>query len=213
MLSKLFGSQARVKILKVFLLNPHKKFYIRQLGRDLKLQVNSVRRELENLEKFGLLSSSLSKEEPERTAEEKEEDKAEISSNRQEKKYYQTRADFVLFEEIKALIVKAQVLYERDFSEKIKKLGNVKLFVLTGLFVNQPLAPTDMLVVGRFGNKAALHKVIKDLEKDLGREINFTVMDPREYKYRRDMTDVFLYEILEGKKVVVVDEDGQMANV
>ena len=60
MLGKLFGSNARVKILKLFLLHPEKKFYIRELSRRLKLQVNSVRRELENLEKFGLLISSHS---------------------------------------------------------------------------------------------------------------------------------------------------------
>lgn len=57
MLEKLFGSVSRVKLLKIFLLNPDKKYYIRQLARDLKLQVNSVRRELSNLEEFGLLSS------------------------------------------------------------------------------------------------------------------------------------------------------------
>ena len=57
MLEKLFGSKSRVKILKLFLLHPNQSFYIRQLARDLKLQLNSVRRELENLEKFGLLIS------------------------------------------------------------------------------------------------------------------------------------------------------------
>jgi predicted transcriptional regulator len=60
MLNKLFGSNSRVKILKLFLTNPNEKYYIRQIARDLKLQINSVRRELENLEKFGLLVSNPS---------------------------------------------------------------------------------------------------------------------------------------------------------
>ncbi len=59
MLSKLFGSTARVKILKLFLLHPNEKYYIRQLARDLSLQLNSVRRELDNLETFGILTSNL----------------------------------------------------------------------------------------------------------------------------------------------------------
>lgn len=58
MLGKLFGSNARVKILKLFILHPRERFYIRQIARDLKLQLNSVRRELENLEQFGLLISN-----------------------------------------------------------------------------------------------------------------------------------------------------------
>ena len=57
MLAKLFGSNSRVKILKLFLMRTNDKFYIRQIARDLGLQLNSVRRELENLEKFGLLIS------------------------------------------------------------------------------------------------------------------------------------------------------------
>ena len=62
MLGKLFGSNTRVKILKLFLFNFYKKYYIRQLARDLGLQLNSVRRELENLEKFGLLISDIGRE-------------------------------------------------------------------------------------------------------------------------------------------------------
>lgn len=58
MLEKLFGSKARARLLKHFLLNSDQEFYIRQLARDLDLQVNSVRRELNNLEDFGLLSST-----------------------------------------------------------------------------------------------------------------------------------------------------------
>ena len=60
MLSKLFGSTARIKILKLFILHPNEKYYIRQLARDLSLQLNSVRRELENLESFGILTSDIS---------------------------------------------------------------------------------------------------------------------------------------------------------
>jgi predicted ArsR family transcriptional regulator len=58
MLGKLFGSKARVKILKLFLSSPDEKFYIRQVARELKLQLNSVRRELDNLEQFGLLTAN-----------------------------------------------------------------------------------------------------------------------------------------------------------
>ncbi len=199
MLSKLFGSRARVKILKLFLLHPEEKFYIRQLSRDLGLQINSVRRELENLEKFGLLISVAS----ENNKEQNKKNNQEIGTP--EKKYYQVNTDFVLYEEIKALIVKAQVLYEKDFVEKLKKIGKIKLLILTGIFTNYPESPVDILVVGRL-NKAKFLRIIKELENDMGRELNYTLLDYREYKYRRDITDVFLYNILEGKKIVVIDE-------
>lgn len=206
MLEKLFGSRARVKLLKLFLLNPKEKYYIRQLARKLDLQLNSARRELENLEKFGLLVSNMSSQEP------KSEERITEAvpnegkgNNKQEKKYFQANPNFILYEEIKALIVKSQILYEKDFISKLQSAGRIKLLILSGLFVNNFDAQTDLLIVGRIDKEKFL-KLIKELERDLGKEINFTLMDEREFKYRKDITDVFLYEILEGRRMTIVDE-------
>ncbi len=202
MLDKLFGSKARLKILKLFVLHPEEEFYIREIARNLKLQLNSVRRELENLEKFGLLTSSFGG-----TEEIKKDKSTPKTRSRQDKKYYRVNTNFVLLDEIKSLIVKAQILYERDFIDRLAKIGKPKLLVFTGFFVNNLFSPVDLLIVGRF-NKAKLLKLIKELENDIGKEINYTILGTREFKYRRDITDVFLYEILEGRKLVAVDEVG-----
>lgn len=55
--SSLFGSGARVDILKLFLANDDCKFYIREVQRRLDLHINAVRRELINLEGLGILKS------------------------------------------------------------------------------------------------------------------------------------------------------------
>lgn len=214
-----------MKILKLFLLHPDEKYYIRQLARGLKLQVNSVRRELENLEEFGLLISNVGAGEESASWQSREEKKdlekllrGEIVESARknvdavvagggEKKYYQTNKNFVLFDEIKALIVKAQILYEKDFVKRLNKLGWPKLFILSGFFINNPNSPTDMLIVGRI-NKDKLVKMVKELEREMGREINFTLMDTKEFRYRKDITDIFLYSILEGKRIIVIDEIG-----
>jgi len=200
MLEKLFGSKTRVKILKLFLLHPAEKFYIRQLSRDLKLQLNSVRRELENLENFGILTSNFKSEE---TAGQK----GKAAAAGQEKKYFRANPDFILFDEIKALMVKAQILYEKDFVRKLEAIGKIKLLILTGVFVNNANTLIDILLVGKI-NKIKLARLIRELEVELGREINFTVFNQREFKYRRDITDIFLYGILDGKKMVVIDQVG-----
>ena len=178
------------------------------MARDLKLQVNSVRRELENLEKFGLLSSAELKEENNKETPQNNASRAghkTEETGKQEKKYYRVNTDFVLYDEIKALVIKAQMLYEKDFVEKLQKIGRLKLLLLTGFFVNAPNMTVDLFMVGRL-NRVGLIKVIKEMESELGREINFTIMDTREFKYRRDITDVFLYGILEAKKIVAIDE-------
>ena len=220
MLNKLFGSQARVKILKLFLTRPNEKFYIRQIARDLKLQLNSVRRELENLEQFGILVSNPGEmDEPDKEALTREDfirqikppDKSKAKSKeiplKYEKKYYQADKGFILYREIKDLIVRAQLLYEKDFVDKIRRAGIAKLLILTGFFVNETDKPVDLFVVGRF-NKRRLNRTIKELQGDLGREVNYTIMSVNEFKYRRDITDVFLFDILEGAKITVIDEFG-----
>ncbi len=198
MLEKIFGSSSRLKLLKLFLLNPDKKYYVRQIARELSLQLNSVRRELENLESFGLLNVSYK-------SDEKDDGKESKTKKNTEKKFYQADQNFVLFKELKNLILKSQILYKKDFVEKIKTTGDLKFLLLTGFFVGLQNAPTDILLVGRI-NKDKLTKAIKSLEKDLSREINFTIMTKEEFIYRRDVTDVFLYNILEAKKIVVLDK-------
>lgn len=222
MLAKLFGSKSRVKLLKIFMSQPGKRFYIRQLARGLKLQVNSVRRELENLEKFGLLTSKDLDEVDKKIMEKddylvqtvqdikrikgaKKKKKTADDTAKQDKKYYQVNKNFVLYDEIKALIIKAQILYEKDFIEKLHQIGQPKVLILSGVFVGDTDSKVDMFVVGRL-NKGKLVKLITELETELGREINYSIMNTAEYKYRRDITDIFLYDLLEGDNIVVLDE-------
>ena len=112
--------------------------------------------------------------------------------------------DFILFPEIKALFLKAQILSSQNFINGLEKNFQTKLLVLTGFFTNQADAQTDLLIVGPVKRQLFL-KLIADLEKDLGHEINFTIMDETEYNYRKEIMDIFLYAILDGKKIVLID--------
>ncbi|MEK7203385.1 MAG: hypothetical protein AAB653_03650, partial [Patescibacteria group bacterium] len=93
MLEQLFGSKTRVKLLQFLLNNPDKAYYLRQLTRNLGGQLNSIRREIENLEKLGIVKID------------------EIS---RAKKYFKTNTEFILYPELKALILKSQLLLEKN---------------------------------------------------------------------------------------------------
>ncbi|NTW22225.1 hypothetical protein HGA34_01615 [Candidatus Falkowbacteria bacterium] len=197
MLEKLFGSRTRVKLMKLFLLSPDRRLTLVEIVKMLKLQLVAVKKELDNLEEFGMVEHVM--------AEEVNSD--EKGAPRQEKKHYRLDPNFVLKDELKALIVKSQILYERDFLDRLMKLGRIKLLVLTGIFVNLPDSPIDILIVGKI-NKVKLLALLAQLEQELGREVNFTFMEPGEFSFRLSMTDVFLYNILEGKRLILIDEFG-----
>ncbi len=203
MLAKLFGSTARVKILKLFLLNPDTSYYIRQIARHLNLQLSAVRRELENLETLDLLESRQGGDE------ESENGLSEEKGNKNDRKYFKANRSFVLFNEIRELILKGQILCERAFTDKLKKQGTIRLLILSGLFMNDTQASVDMLIVGNF-DKNKVAKLVRELEEELVTEVNYAVLSEDEFKYRRQVTDVFLYSVLEGKKIVVIDERGYL---
>ncbi|MFA5420406.1 MAG: hypothetical protein WC280_00030 [Patescibacteria group bacterium] len=214
MLEKIFGSKSRVKLLKIFLLNPDSSFYIRQLSRDLKLQVNSVRRELINLEEFGLISSTnnninlsdLSNNSELDSSAKKKSDTVELTSGSlKDKKYYKVNKNFILFSEIKSLILKAQILSGENFIKKLKDVCDPKFILLGGMFLNNEGAPTDVLIVANIENHKLL-KIIDDLESEMNRSINFTVMDEKEFKYRQEVADVFLHNVLNNKKIILLDK-------
>jgi hypothetical protein len=66
---------------------------------------------------------------------------------------------------------------------------------------------TDLLIVGGIDQKA-LQKIVSEFEAELGYEINYTLMTKDEFNYRRQITDRFLFAILGGEKVVMVDKVG-----
>ena len=55
MIDSLFGSKTRVKLLGLFMNNPDRSFYVREITRNIDEQINSVRRELANLIKVGVV--------------------------------------------------------------------------------------------------------------------------------------------------------------
>ncbi|MEA2064800.1 MAG: hypothetical protein U9O66_00695 [Patescibacteria group bacterium] len=193
MLEQLFGSKTRTQLLIFFLINHERSYYIREITRILCSQINSIRREIENLKNFGILIEVA-----------KDLDQKNKKDFHQ-RKYFKVNTNFVLYNELKSLILKSQLTNRKNLIEKIIKSGNISYLVLTGFFVNSDDSPTDILIVGKI-NKKIVNKIIGKLEKELNKNINYTVISKAEFFYRKDITDKFLYNILEGKKIVIVDK-------
>lgn len=199
MLQNIFGSKARVRIMKAFLSQAEQKYYTRQLARDLSLQVNSVRRELENLLNIGLIKES--EENDLEIAEDKE--KKTKSKSQNEKKYFVANTDFLLFYELKQLFSKANLLSCQSFIDELKAYPGIKRLWLGGIFTGELGAQSDILLVGKI-NKTEFLKKIKALEEELEREINYTIMDEAEFEYRQEIHDIFLYRLREDKHLEVI---------
>ena len=181
-LDNLLSSRTRVKLLTLFLLSPKQEFYVRELTRKLNERINSIRRELLNLTKIGLLTSRT----------------------RDKRKYYSVDVNFFLFKELKALIARANTAPQKKLAKSLEKLGRLKFACLSGFFTQSP-SRVDLLLVGEV-KRNKLEKFIKRLEKEQGREINYTLMSVNEFGYRKDLEDRFLKIILENEHIVLINK-------
>ena len=194
MLEHLFGSKTRLKLLQAFYCNPDKPYYVRELARFINTQLNAVRREIANLEKLGIIEHV-----------EQERDKNSLKRT-ERSKFYKLRTDSLLFNELKNLLSKAQVLEEKELIEQVRqKGGKIKLFILSGVFTQSKDAPTDILLVGDI-KPVVINRIFNKFEEVLNSAIRYTIMNEQEYLERKEIGDKFLYNILESDSVIAIDE-------
>jgi len=197
MLEDLFGSKTRAKLLTLFFNNIDSAFYARGVARDLKENTNSIRREILNLEKMEIIKGV--------PFDKIDIPKEDLARDKQEnKKYYQVNKEYTLFSELHSLIIGSKLLVDKALLEKLKETAGIKLLVLSGIFVGDVRARTDILIMGNV-DKNKIRRLISGMEKNFSNPIRYSIMSQKEFDCRNQMTDKFLFEIMEGKKHVVVD--------
>ena len=107
---------------------------------------------------------------------------------------------------MKNLIAKSNTSPQCKSLEKVSKIGNVKLAVISGVFINYQKSKADMIIVGDNIGKAKLKNLMNGLEAEIGKEINFVLMTMEEFKYRLNMLDKFILEFLEGPNEEVINK-------
>lgn len=195
MIDALFGSKTRVKLLHLFLSNPGKSFYVREITRLIDEQINSVRRELANMLDVGIITS----------------DSAD------NKLYYQVNQRYEHYVALKAMftgesseVLQAPVGLEvKSWHKLLVDLPSIYLAVAAGVLVKGSHAGIDLLLVGDIP-QAKLKSAIKKIEAIEGRELNYSILSYDEFYYRMSIRDKFITGILNGKHSVLVDIDNTL---
>lgn len=191
MIDALFGSKTRVKLLHLFLNNPGKSFYVREITRLIDEQINSVRRELSNMLNVGIIKSDNA------------DNKLYYEVNQRYEHYVPLRA---IFGDAKEMLATTAAPSTLDWQSRLDELGHIKLAVLSGVFVPDSVSDVDLLLVGKPA-RAKLKSFIKALEKKEGRELNYSVIPYDEFYYRLSIRDRFITELLSSKHVLLRDKE------
>jgi hypothetical protein len=191
MIDALFGSKTRVKLLHLFLNNPGKAFYVREITRLIDEQINSVRRELSNMLAVGIITSDSA------------DNKLYYEVNQRYDYYVPFRAIFA-DERIEAASEKVKA--DNQWHELIRELAGVRIAIMAGVLVKGSGTSVDLLLVGDMP-AAKLKHAVKQIEKLEGRELNYSLLSYDEFYYRLSVRDKFITEILNGKHSVLLDAD------
>lgn len=176
-LKALFSSQTRVKLLSTFLLHPDQEYFIRELTRLLNEQINSIRRELENLRRVGLVKAR----------------------HRNRKKYYKVDTEFVLYNDLRSLFAKS-VQGESPLINQLKALPGVKLILLAGNFCGTE-SKVDLLLVGDVKKELLEALLAQDPQY---KQVKYSIFPQSDFLYRLSLKDRFVTEILNDPRHLLV---------
>lgn len=178
MLKELFSSNTRVKLLTIFFSNPDDEYFIRELTRKLDEQINSIRRELNNMKKIGLLKSR----------------------SKFRKKYFTLNPDFLILDELNSIIHKCTDP-RKELIKKMMTLGEIFLVIFSGAFVGKKEKPLDLLVIGTV-DKEELSGFLNTEAKEV-KNIRSGILSKDDFLYRLRLNDKFIIDMLKDPDNII----------
>jgi hypothetical protein len=179
-------SKVRVRIIKLFLTDPETRIHVREIARQVDSEVNAVRRELGRLHRIGFLKKSP----------------------RGNKLFYSVKDDFVFFDELLGMVAKETGL-GRDILEKKDELGKIKFAMFAKPFVKGRVSKpseVDLLIVGKISTPL-ISKLVKREQERRGHEVNYTVLTPEEFDFRKRRKDPFIIDVLSQPRIVLLGNE------
>lgn len=184
-LDALFVSKVRIKVLKFLLLRQDKKLHLRGIVREISEEINAVRRELSRLEEVNIVTSE------------------HVGA----KKFFVINTESVYYPDLLIIFHKAFGLGGKIIENK-NNLGEIKFAVLTKDFL-MPKASSaqniDLVVVGNVV-LGKLTEVIEEVQKNLDREINYTVLSEREFFLKKKRRDPFVYNMILHRHILLIGD-------
>lgn len=201
-LETIFGSSAKVKLLKLFLLNPDQVFDLEQAALRTQVPLSAARKEISDLRKIGFLRERSHFKEVS-----KQKDRT-IVQVKKRVDGFGLDPKFPYLEALEAFLSNVNPFKHKEIIEKISRAGKIQLLVISGVFIKYEDARVDLLVVGDNIRMHSLENIIKTIESEIGKEIRYTVFETTEFKYRYSLFDKLIMDILDYPHEKIINRLG-----
>jgi hypothetical protein len=198
-LEKLFGSAARVKIMKLFLFSDEAPLDKNEIIEKAKVSKKEATKEIKLLAEVNLIKTKrvtktyLSKNNK--------------STNRKVQVYF-LNTSFSLLKHLRELLINNEPLKHADIQKRLSRTGKIKLIVVSGVFLQSDDSRVDLLIVGDEMKKRSLDTTIKTMESEIGKELRFSCLSTEDFKYRYSVCDRLIRDILDYNHETVLDKIG-----
>jgi len=191
-LAKLFGGQARVRIMRLFLLNMDVNFEVEDIVSRSRVTKSNVRKEINALFSMNFIKQKTITKEGYR-------------GNKKKVLAWYLNPDFQYLIPVREILVDPSLLLQEDLPQRFKQAGRIKLMIVSGVFVGDEKSRVDVLIVGDKLKKNIIQQVVKGLEAEIGKELDYVILDTTEFKYRMDMYDKLIFDIIDSPHEKLID--------
>lgn len=197
-LEKIFGGVEKVKVMRLFLFNPQVPFDIDEIAKRTKIQNIRARKEVKNLEKICLVKKKIFTKEIQR--------KRKNTLIKRKTVGWILNEKFTFLHSLQNFLINITSSQHKEIVNKIKKVGSIKLLVLSGVFIQELDSRIDILIVGDKIRKSAILSVISDIESEVGREIRYSFFETTDFLYRLGVCDKLVRDILDYPHQKVINK-------
>jgi len=199
-LVKLFGSEAKVRLLRLFLVNPTEVFDSKTLGTRIHMKPAAFSKDLRALLDMGYVRRGT------RVITGAADDRVRGGARRKKLPGFVLARDFAYLQELSALLISQTPAVREQLAAGIRGAGKVSLIVITGTLLNAERRMVDLFIVGDKLKKPKIEKALKALEAEIGKEIMYAMMTTTEFRYRYGMYDRFLKDLFDNPHEIVLDK-------
>ena len=201
-LTAIFGSPARVKLLRLFLFNESIAFFVKEIADRTKCGTALVKKELHVLTKVDLIRKKHIIKEIEITKRKK------VVIKKMTGVGYVLNEKFPYKDPLKNLLTVASIQADESLAKKFSGVGKVKLVVAAGVFIQNWDSRVDLLIVGEELNLHKIESIISNIESDIGKEISYSAFETQDFEYRMGIHDRLVSDILDYPHVTLLDRLG-----
>ena len=201
-LAKLFGSETRVKMIRLFLFNAETAFSASEIIERTKSNKKDVKKEITSLINIGIIKKRAVVRDVHIKRGKK------LVAKKVHDTGYVLDQKFPYLQALKNLLIMVSLHANDSLVKKFSSVGRIKLFIASGVFIQEWDTRVDLLIVGDDINLNRLDTVMKSIEAEIGKELSYSAFETNDFEYRYGMHDRLIRDIMDLPHTTLVDKLG-----